>query len=88
MAEGASIDNPRVNVGFFKTPVIKRRKSTHIPLKQRGNEDGVHTSYNDEVEGEECLTMTTPMALKTISNRAQKELAMLYSPCTEEEPEN
>ena len=31
--------------------------------------------------------MTTPMALKDISNRAQRELAMLYSPCVEEEEE-
>ena len=31
------------------------------------------------------LNMNTPMALKDISNRAQRELAMLYSPCIEEE---
>ena len=32
--------------------------------------------------------MATPMALKDISNRAQRELAMLYSPCYEEESDD
>ena len=32
---------------------------------------------------ETCPPMATPMALKDISNRAQRELAMLYSPCEE-----
>ena len=38
-----------------------------------------------EFEQLTSLNMNTPMALKDISNRAQRELAMLYSPCIEEE---
>ena len=70
-----------INVGLLKTPVRK---------KEQNNKEVEGTGINPScitIDSNQhgILNMTTPMALKDISNRAQRELAMLYSPCGEED---
>ena len=69
-----------INVGLLKTPIHHKGRNGNI---WEQNDD---ISPNTAKSGQAShLDMNTPMALKDISNRAQKELAMLYSPCIEEE---
>ena len=69
-----------INVGLLKTPVRKKGS-----LGEVGEIDEGTSPCRIQAEQLTTLHMTTPMALKDISNRAQRELAMLYSPCIEEE---
>ena len=75
-------NNQSINVGLLKTPVSQKTHS----IKGRELDDHSPTSF--PVGPNPPLNMTTPMALRDISNKAQRELAMLYSPCPEEDEES
>lgn len=72
-------DQP-INVGLLKTPVHRKGKNV-----MEGEATDINSSCIIDSSQQGILNMTTPMALKDISNRAQRELAMLYSPCVEED---
>ena len=73
-------DKEPINVGLLKTPVHHKVRIGNVrELKENTS------PARAELEQLTSLNMNTPMALKDISNRAQRELAMLYSPCIEEE---
>lgn len=72
-------DKETINVGLLKTPVNHRLTNKN---KSEVSENISPVANSKEFNG---LQMTTPMALRDISNRAQRELATLYSPCFEEE---
>ena len=73
-------NNQSINVGLLKTPVSNKRHTSNKDI----DENNLSPASTEISVG---LNMTTPMALKDISNKAQRELAMLYSPCIEEEGE-
>ena len=75
-------DQP-INVGLLKTPVHRKSESA---LEKATETDSICNKTEDDQN--RFLSMATPMALKDISNRAQRELAMLYSPCYEEESDD
>jgi len=66
-------------VGLLKTPVNYR-----LINKNQSEASEIISPVANSKELT-VLNMTTPMALRDISNRAQRELATLYSPCSEEE---
>ena len=72
-------DKETINVGLLKTPV------NHRLMNKNQSEESENISPVVNSKEFTGLNMTTPMALRDISNRVQRELAMLYSPCYEEE---
>ena len=80
---GTNEDNNRsINVGLLKTPVSHKTYT----IEGGDFEDNSPTSFPTGPNS--ALSMTTPLALRDISNKAQRELAMLYSPCPEEDEES
>ena len=67
-------------MGLLKTPLQHKRHASNAEIDD--DDESPCAFHGGQHPG---LSMTTPMALKDISNRAQRELAMLYSPCVEEE---
>ena len=70
-----------INVGLLKTPVAHKPHAINSKILEDCSPSLTESQYPN-------LSMTTPMALRDISNKAQRELAMLYSPCLEEDEES